>query len=131
MRHDYNLFLRQAVGLFGTPISSKDEGARLTRTQLHGFMRFLGDHFLARDFLFEARGLVLILPSVKVGLVEYLGYSAGNSTVSIDFSGHVEAQLGPKDFKSLCKLLESDLLDEGCLRVEWRKWWRVHSSCIL
>ena len=115
MRHDYNLFLRQAQGLLGEPGQTPRRVARLTRNQMQDFIRFLGARFFLRDYRLDENGAVLFLPPVKPGLAQFLSYTSANSTVTIDSEGHVEAHLGAKDLRSLHALLQGAALQKDVL----------------
>ena len=115
VRHDYNLFLRQAGGLLGTPSPLTGERTRLTQIQMRGFARFLGARFLVRDYRLREEGMVLYLPPVKPGLGQFLSYTNANSTMSIDFNGRVEADLGRKDLRSLQAMMEGVALQQDFL----------------
>jgi len=115
MRHDYNLFLRQAKGLLGTPDELSPEPAGITHTEMRSFARFLGERFLVRDYSLDDFALVLRLPPVKAGMGQFLGLTGSTSSLTIGFDGRCEAHLEKKDLRNLYKLAEGEILERHVL----------------
>ncbi|MCP4646069.1 MAG: RNA polymerase sigma factor [bacterium] len=113
IRHDYNLFLRQARGLLGAP--EHVEPRPVTQTQALAFIRYLGDRFLLRDYRITNTGVVLFLPPVKMSATQFFGVTGVNSRIRIDFDGQCETQLGARDLRDLRKLSESNVVDPAAL----------------
>ena len=116
-RHDYNLFMRQRIGLFGTlvPIT---ERLIPTQEQMLAFMRFLGERYLIRDYSLNKNGLALFLTPIKQGLEQCFSYNSSNSSVHIDYDGLVEAHLGMKDYRSLQALTVGEELQKQVIEFE-------------
>ena len=115
-RHDYNLFMRQRIGLFGVLVPIPERYIP-TKEQMRAFMRFLGERYLIRDYCLDENGLALFITPVKPGFGQYLSYNLSNSTVHIDFEGRIEAHLGAKDLRSLQALTVGEELQKEA--IEW------------
>jgi RNA polymerase sigma factor (sigma-70 family) len=119
MRHDYNLFLRQAQGLLGESSPEAVDTLRTTEAEMRGFARFLGERFLVHNYTFDGNGIVLLLPPVRPQMTQYFGLGPGaNSRVRIGFDGSCEAELGKKDLRQLHKLLQRASIDAKALESE-------------
>jgi len=118
MRHDYNLFLRQAKGLLGTPDGLATKPAGVTHTEMRAFARFLGKRFLVRDYSLDNDRLVLRLPPVKPGMEQFLGFTGSTSRLSFGFDGRCEAHLGNRDNRNLHRLAEGESVDQRVLEEE-------------
>lgn len=118
MRHDYNLFLRRAAGLFENQAAPEHQHENVSDSQLKRFTQFLGAAYLVRDYRLNNDGVTLFLPPVKPGIGQFLPYQSSKSIIRIDFTGVVESQVSPKDFRDLALLtkkgdLQKDTLEDG------------------
>lgn len=102
-RHDYNLFIRDAMGILGAPDSQPQTIQQCTPLQRKAFAQFLGRRFLISDFTLAPTGIRLSLPPVATGALMYLGVSGAKSVVTIDESAVCSAQLGRRDLRDLTK----------------------------
>ena len=115
LRRDYSLFVRQAIGLLGMRNAPSAKRSALTRTQLYGFVRFLGARFLAQDYRFVDDGIVIFLPPVKTGFEQFTGWSSSNSSVTVEPDGHTTASIGSRDLRDLRALVGSAVPEKESL----------------
>jgi RNA polymerase sigma-70 factor, ECF subfamily len=116
MRHDYNLFLRQARGLLGEAGQVPADGVRVTQSEMRSFARFLGERFFVQDYAPDEDGIVLILPRVRPGVAQFFPFSTrANSRVAIGSDGQCEAHLGTRDLRDLRGLVEGASLAQDVL----------------
>lgn len=100
-RPDYNLFLRRATGgmkeIEATP---QPLHGPLTGTQLHAFMRFLGEQWLVRDYALRDGVLFLVIPAARPKLRNMLSLTAG-SYIAIERNGTCTARISAADMREI------------------------------
>src|SRR6266478_5752157 len=112
---------------------SSEATARLNRSQLLAFARFLGSRWLVVDYHWESHGLKIRLPRVKSALwscPQSLCSIFGRqcSSLALGWNGSVSAELGDKDERALlvpggsASPASSDLQKQVAASVEsaWR-----------
>ncbi|MBE0540827.1 MAG: sigma-70 family RNA polymerase sigma factor [Verrucomicrobia bacterium] len=118
-RMDYSLFLRAAQGLLKYPGGANDPARvnRFDRRGLLAFARFLGSRFLASNFRWETKGLVLRLPPVRSRFLTNMAgvfmppISRNCSHISLGWDGTVIAHCGKTDFGDLSALTAGEKTD--------------------
>ncbi len=135
MRMDYNLHLRAAQGLL--PPVSEDVPCglanRFDRRSLLRFAAFLGSRYLAFDYLWDSRGLLLALPPAVRQLVVPLFASRKidqrRSRLLLEWDGCVSSHCGEKDAAAISampaadhlEVLELETLVAGSVARAWRE----------
>jgi RNA polymerase sigma factor (sigma-70 family) len=103
-RRDFNLFLRCAIGGLGTEDTGESSPPpRFTDRQLIAFVRFLGGHWLVKDYIEVDDRVVMILPPVERTFASMFSTLNG-SRVSLARTGECTAEISAKDLASICRL---------------------------
>ncbi len=106
-RQDYNLFLRQAKGLLpGSDLQALAPLARpLDDVELRAFAKFMGTHWLARDYRVRRDKLVLRLPPVDPSPIEaMLMLPLCGTSIEIGRDGSCRARISAGDARALSEL---------------------------
>ena len=111
-RMDYNLFLRATEGLLRFPSETETVRSeeRFHRSTLLAFARFLGSHFLLKNFRWEKRGLALGLPPAKPSFIKNLklGFPSiigpNSSHIVLEWDGTVTAHCSARELNELAAM---------------------------
>ncbi|QDT94613.1 RNA polymerase sigma factor [Gimesia aquarii] len=108
-RMDYNLFLRAATDGLSIIETKMDDQHEFSRSKLEQFAKFLGSHWLIRDYQLTNRHLELFLPHAKPRILqEWIPSQFYSSRVVIDQQGHCEAFMHAKDAKAIKELTKNE-----------------------
>ncbi len=125
MRMDYNLCLRAAQGLLRSSVAPEalPPTNQFNRCELLAFGRFLGAHFLASNFSWEAEGLALRLPPVRSRFLANMAAvflppgSRNCSRITLRRDGTVTARCGKTDASDLAAMTTSRMASPRELEV--------------
>ena len=135
-RMDYSLFLRATQGMLKAPAEADAAPlTRLDRRGLLGFARFLGSRFLAVNFSWKTRGLVLRLPPVRPSFLTDLAglftspISRDCSHILLEWDGTVAAHCGDTDAADLAAVMpgksgdlrETEIFVAEVIEQAWRE----------
>lgn len=101
LRGDYNLFLRQANGLLGLPDNSPAPPVLVSKAELRKFVRFLGLRNLAVNYAPKRKGVVVLLPPVRLRIAMSLGFWGALSKIHLGLDGKCEAFLCNPDLRDI------------------------------
>ena len=121
-RMDNSLFLRAGLGMLEVPPDATvdNPAARLEKSDLMRFARFLGDRWLVNDFRWQPEGLLLrqkfLKPwqANKAGLIPFL-FHRDSSNFLLAWNGEVTAQISEADART-GRVLN---VGEAALRTQW------------